>query len=893
MNRIQTSFIVAGFAVMSLFSGNTAGAQTNLPDGATPMIVAPHQLPVGYMERTICYDITANIPYEVSSDQAWATVRKGTDGTIYVHLTQNYNSSDRTAVISLTNSEMGVTQTINIVQQRDNSATTIPTAPHITPQSATANTENSTAEGIAKTIDGNTSTFWHSKWSGTKFEVSENNPAVITYKFRVAAADSIDYINYIPRQDSQNGAFGKVEMYMRLIGETDTKLYGTYDWGQTQTAKTITFEKSVKPAEITFKIYSGYGGWACCAEMEFVQKTPVHSDFGIFEDELYTKLKDGVTLGDIESMTNPFAKSLAMNIFNGQYDMNYRVAKFPCKLSVQTLAARWKTPGKYYDQTEGVTGISFGPGTHAVIVKGLPEGKNATLKLVSWYNGIVGGNFDGGNPQEKSYPLSNGMNIIKFDPEKDFTYLNKGNGGKYLRDYDALGYISYEDSENPAAYNDIEIHFVNGEVNGYLSLDKTNDEMHEITANAKNYCMDVFGRKAHQVWTSQGLHDYCRAIDGSIGYRQYMNIIDSLVQWEHDLLGFTKYNMQPDNRTFAYVNFTYYMFQGGRGVSFHQDQESRVLNCEKMANRDDDAIWGLSHEWGHQHQMHPYFCWKGMAEVTNNMNAYYNIMRMGYRTSDKINQWVPARKHFIQDNLSGVDLTSNQRRAAWLRRSNMSWNTDYNALLAEMEDSIITTQADNVLRGVGITEVGVGETLCPYIMLYVYFTRDKGMTDFGPDMYEALRRTEKEGGSDLEKQSGIDKYELVAMAQNNNTNNAIDQLNEKFAASVWTKYITKEHCGTWDNNMPYILNYIRKVSRLTGYNLFPYFEKWGFLRNTALYIGDYGDGWQIFTKAAYDEFKADMDALVTSGELKEMPEGMVEEISNAANYFQAKPSFPN
>ena len=167
MNRIQTSFIVAGFAVMSLFSGNTAGAQTNLPDGATPMIVAPHQLPVGYMERTICYDITANIPYEVSSDQAWATVRKGTDGTIYVHLTQNYNSSDRTAVISLTNSEMGVTQTINIVQQRDNSATTIPTDPHITPQSATANTENSTAEGIAKTIDGNTSTFWHSNWSGS------------------------------------------------------------------------------------------------------------------------------------------------------------------------------------------------------------------------------------------------------------------------------------------------------------------------------------------------------------------------------------------------------------------------------------------------------------------------------------------------------------------------------------------------------------------------------------------------------------------------------------------------------------------------------------------------------------------------------------------------------
>ena len=93
--------------------------------------------------------------------------------------------------------------------------------------------------------------------------------------------------------------------------------------------------------------------------------------------------------------------------------------------------------------------------------------------------------------------------------------------------------------------------------------------------------------------------------------------------------------------------------------------------------------------------------------------------------------------------------------------------------------------------------------------------------------------------------------------------------------------------------MPYILNWIVKCSRLTGYNLFPYFERWGFLRQTALYIGDYGNGWQIFTPAAYDEFKADMDALVANGTLKELSEEMVVAISNSPDYFQSKPTFPN
>lgn len=49
---------------------------------------------------------------------------------------------------------------------------------------------------------------------------------------------------------------------------------------------------------------------------------------------------------------------------------------------------------------------------------------------------------------------------------------------------------------------------------------------------------------------------------------------------------------------------------------------------------DFDAIWGLSHEWGHQHQMAPYFNWAGQGECTNNMNSCYNTLHMGYKGED-------------------------------------------------------------------------------------------------------------------------------------------------------------------------------------------------------------------------------------------------------------------
>lgn len=881
--------LLYGSLVMASLTTVPAFAQNTLPEGSLKMIVTPHNQSINSYERTLCLNIKANVKYTVSSDQSWVKVRKGSDNSVYVHVDQNYAMEARSANVEFVSNDGKISQTLVVTQAADGSAAELPTDVRIYPSSATDNTHaNSGSDGgVAYTYDNDLSTLYHSAYSPSKFVVSQTNPAILTYNFKDVS--NIDYMTYVPRQSGTNGNFGNFSVYYKLQGDTEYKHFGDFNNNGSNNEYTVKFNGAlVNPISVQVRVYDGTLGYASCAEMKFMQDGGATTAFDIFADNLLTSLKKDVTLDQIEAISNPFVKGLALKLYDGSYDKKYRVAEFPCLLSVQALAAKWNVDGKYYDQMAGVTGISFAPGTYAIACE-MPEGRTAKLKIVSWYNGKKGDSFDGGNPQTATFTLKNGLNVIEYQPTKmGLTYY-----GAWDDAFNGLGYIVYDDDTDPDAVAPLKVHFINAVVNGYLSEDLTNEEMHELTGNAKNSHMDVVSKKVHAVWSSKGLHSFCKSTTGGLGYKQYMNVLDSLIVWEHDVLGFTKYNLVPKNRTFAYVNYTYYMFQGGLGVSFHVDQESRVLNCNTLINRDDDAIWGLSHEWGHQHQLHPYFCWTGTTEVTNNVNSYYNVMKMGYRTSDKIDAWKPARKHFIDDNLSGVTIASEARKKAYDNVGGLSWNSDYYALGQEMKDNTIVKQSENLVKGLSIHEVGVGETLCPYIMLNNYFTVVKNMPDFTPDMYEALRQTDKDGGSNIEKKDGVDKYELVASAQNNDKNNGLARLKAAYPNSIWTKYITAGHTSRNTNSMPFVLNYIRKASRLSGYNLFPFFERWGFLRQVAMYIGDYGNGWCVFPKAAYDEFKADMDELVAKGVLKEMPEGMVEEISNTADRFMPKPVFPN
>jgi hypothetical protein len=206
---------------------------------------------------------------------------------------------------------------------------------------------------------------------------------------------------------------------------------------------------------------------------------------------------------------------------------------------------------------------------------------------------------------------------------------------------------------------------------------------------------------------------------------------------------------------------------------------------------------------------------------------------------------------------------ANTRVNAYANKDAVSWNSYFTTLVNNTYNNHRdwTAEATQSVYSFDFTNYC---TARPFLAIAFYAISTLNKPDFSYDLFEALRQTDKKSGttivgSSIEK-SGVDKYEILAAAQKGDAN-ACSQFRSAYSSSVWTtkNYINSSHLG-WDvNSVPFILNYIRKASRLSGYNLFPYFEKCGLLRQVA--YRTYGGAWYLMTADMYDEFRNDMNAL--------------------------------
>ncbi|MDE6427934.1 MAG: hypothetical protein K2K59_03180, partial [Muribaculaceae bacterium] len=166
---------------------------------------------------------------------------------------------------------------------------------------------------------------------------------------------------------------------------------------------------------------------------------------------------------------------------------------------------------------------------------------------------------------------------------------------------------------------------------------------------------------------------------------------------------------------------------------------------------------------------------------------------------------------------------------------------------------------------------------------------------------ESLRQNDYPEGSSIEKNDGVDKYELLASIFNGNKTtdasiNKAEQFIEQYPNSVWTQkgYFLTDGSHNWlQNSAPYVMNFVRKASRLTGYNLWSYFERFGCLSVCALEQGDYGLQYYIMTQDMFDEFKADMEALEADGTIRPLSDELRQKISTIHAPACPKADIPN
>lgn len=841
---------------------------------------------------------------------------------------------------------------------------------------------NSTAEGIGNTIDGDLSTIYHSNYSGFSGSVANQRPVLEYYFTNSGDLDNgvdLESMSYVPRQDgSTNGNFGLITVEvahkdgssMKWTAVSDDQI----DLKMSSNTSVIPFPESLQKGILGVRVtvYSGASGkansnYASCAEMQFTKKNAAAGDNGVFADGICSKLKPGVTQAQIDAITDPFYKKLAQLIFNGEYDPTNMVSKHHAVMTPQTLAESWNAPGKCYDQTQGITGVVLNPGKYVILVSDIPQDQGSVgMVLVRWHGHEI---YKDSNDKDVkwyaerlNFNLHNGINIINVPtPSRDDAKIVKGHdqGLVYINNFNDK--VTTPDEGAARAVN---VHIIGGLHNGYLSNLKTNAENQAVLDSSVYPVIDCMGTRVHSVWQTNALKS-----NAAGQYVRYINLLDQIIVWEHRLLGLDKYNRVPENRTMTYVNYDYYMYQGGWGPTFMYDTQWRVCNPDRLMNSDSDAIWGLSHEWGHQHQMAPYFRWIGTAEVTNNIFSAYNVIHMGYnvRTNREryhYDNWhdyggrkAKIRRIFLDDDYNrditapkdGETKTANDGdnivmslrtdAAKAAKAGNAFWWCDelkqfaidqvkyptkrlasdktYSGAPADTWNTANTSDPRNIvdprraLNAIEAYSSNNGELiLAPFLYLMYYFSEENPerlaedyRPDLWPDLFEAMRQNDYDNGSTVEPDKTTpDKYEILTSIFNSNRStgsgiNKVTQFKQLFPESCWVKrgYIggDNDRIAWTQNSGPAIMNCIRKLSRLTGYNLWSYFEPFGLFTVCAIEQGDYGIQYYIMTDAMYDEFKADMYQLEKDGIVKPLPDDLRIKISNADAPVYPKPEIPN
>ena len=478
-------------------------------------------------------------------------------------------------------------------------------------------TSYQSGEGIENAYDGNTSTIWHSAYSGTSFPVNAT--------FTLSTTSHVDYIKYTPRSSGTNGNFQEVTVYVSSAATTTysdvtTEVTTVNLQGSSSEAYIYLGETGVDNVRsIRLCIKSGQGGWASAAEIAFYQadRTMQNTLANYFDDALCTQLKSTITSADgIEDAT---VKTLVSSLLSDAENYKkYRVGEFEPYEKLSTVRARLKISNEYCAY-ENPTGIYFKPNeTIYVIAEGISSSDSPSLIIKNW-----GKANDSETQSQSSFMLHNGLNTI--------TPTHRGNG-----------YVSYY-SDNYATLPNVKLHFINATVTGYFDLDRgdTNADWKKLLNSATSDILDVRTKRLQVAFPLETFKANCpnNGVELAKAY-------DEIVRREREVMGLLYFKKEPKNRQFFRVVHNGFMFADGIGAAVVKSSVGACIS----GNPSNLDFWGMAHELGHNNQLDRSFKWVGCGETTNNIYSAWVQYCLGNKNSLR-----------LEDERSGIDEYSGMR----------------------------------------------------------------------------------------------------------------------------------------------------------------------------------------------------------------------------------------
>lgn len=463
------------------------------------------------------------------------------------------------------------------------------------------------SESIEKTFDGDFNTIYHSNYSNKTFP--------ITLEYNLVNADKLDYLLYYPRKRNKNGFFGRIKVEARTQDAPYQTLVEEFDCGLKNTPSLIQFPSGFSnPAQVRITVLSGYNNFASAAEIEFYQKRTLKNDYqSIFTDPLYSELRPKITRSSLDTISDPFFKKLALELFQNNYNRKSRIQSYSAIPSTEKTRKNLNVVFEY-SRYQNPTGIVFENNDTAIIIVDQYDSSagTITLKVKDFINEASGA--------ESSYTLKPGLN--------QFTLTNGG-----------LGYIEYY-SDVPDLPK-VRINIASGTVNGFLSYDDTIQDWQHKLLNTAYPKIDLVGQYVGINILKQPLLQ-----NALFTGKELLQKWDSIVKIQFHQMGLVKYNLVPKNKMFAWVESGGGLYATGNYAHFDLSWgASAITSAQNM------VPWGISHEFGHQNQIVNGLKWTGTTEVTNNIYSIY--------TSYLFDKLKPSRLETNNETYEDTRLTGN------------------------------------------------------------------------------------------------------------------------------------------------------------------------------------------------------------------------------------------
>lgn len=340
----------------------------------------------------------------------------------------------------------------------------------------------------------------------------------------------------------------------------------------------------------------------------------------VFTDDTCAELKAGITQTQIDNIPSAFFRTLALELFNGSYDLEFRSQNYKPWRNPDITALNNKN--MKYSKRDNPTGIYALKGEQIVFFADDVPLYNTPRVVVQNSQIDNQGKLSG----QEVY-IQKGLNV--------FTASNSG-----------LMYVEYLTSFADEA--PVKVNFVTGSVNGYFDIAKhAPEKWAQSLSKASFRHFDLVGEHAHLTFETEMFRKY--TTDGT----ELVGIFDEMVTIEEDFMGLYKYNKAPKNRIhFRVADYEEkYMYATDYYTGYSSPTQTDILDVKKIKTT---SVWGPAHEIGHVHQIQPEMRWHGMIEVTNNLCALTVQIAFGNRSRlmvDNPNYYEVAKRTIIEGEL--------------------------------------------------------------------------------------------------------------------------------------------------------------------------------------------------------------------------------------------------